>query len=91
MESPSSDFVFTVPESLKHPLTGVDVSVRRSDNDLKLRSVKKNGQKRGFYEKIGCKGGKRTRACDLQDGGHRELADPADVHRDEERQVLAVS
>jgi hypothetical protein len=55
----SSDFVFTVPESLKHPLVGTDVSVRRSDNLIKLRSVRKNGQKRGFYEKIGCKGGKR--------------------------------
>jgi hypothetical protein len=55
----SSDFVFTVPPNLKHPLTGVDNSVRRSDNILKLRTVKKNGQKHGFYEKIGCKGGKR--------------------------------
>jgi hypothetical protein len=55
----SSDFVFSVPESLKHPLVGVDVSVRRSDNLIKLRTAKKNGAKRGFYEKIGCKGGKR--------------------------------
>jgi hypothetical protein len=55
----SSDFVFSVPPNLKHPLTGVDNSVRRSDNIIKLRSVTKKGKKRGFYEKIGCKGGKR--------------------------------
>ena len=56
----SSDFVFSVPSNLKHPLAGVDNSVRRSDNILKLRTVTKNGKKRGFYEKIGCKGGKRV-------------------------------
>lgn len=55
----SSDFVFTVPPNLKHPLTGVDNSVRRSDNLIKLKTVRKNGEQRGFYEKIGCKGGKR--------------------------------
>ena len=86
----SSDFVFSVPPNLKHPLTGVDNSVRRSDNIIKLRTVRKNGKKRGFYEKIG-QGRQAPRACDLQDGGHRQPADSADVHRDEERQVLAVS
>jgi hypothetical protein len=55
----SSDFVFSVPQNLKHPLAGVDNSVRRSDNIIKLRDVRKNGKERGFYEKIGCKGGKR--------------------------------
>jgi hypothetical protein len=55
----SSDFVFTVPQNLKHPLSGIDNSVRRSDNVIKLKSKKVKGQKRGFYEKIGCKGGKR--------------------------------
>jgi hypothetical protein len=55
----SSDFVFTVPQNLKHPLAGVDNSVRRSDNIIKLRDVTKRGEERGFYEKIGCKGGKR--------------------------------
>ncbi len=55
----SSDFVFSVPENLKHPLSGVDNSVRRSDNLLKLKSKRVRGKKRGFYEKIGCKGGKR--------------------------------
>ena len=55
----SSDFVFTVPQNLKHTLSGIDNSVRRSDNILlrKVRTV--NGKKRGYYEKIGCKGTKR--------------------------------
>lgn len=55
----ASDFVFTVPQNLKHPLAGVDNSVRRSDNIIKLRDVRKDGKRRGFYEKVGCKGGKR--------------------------------
>lgn len=52
----ASDFVFTVPQNLKHPLTGVDNSVRRSDNNIKLKVRRVNGKRRGFYEKIGCKG-----------------------------------
>ena len=55
----ASDFVFSVPQNLKHPLAGVDNSVRRSDNIIKLRTVKRKGKKRGFYEKIGCKGSQR--------------------------------
>jgi hypothetical protein len=53
-----SDFVFSVPQNLKHPLTGTDNSVRRSDNNIS-KFMKIKGKKRGFYEKIGCKGGKR--------------------------------
>ena len=49
----ASDFVFTVPQNLKHPLTGVDNSVRRSDNILKLRTKLARGVKHGFYEKVG--------------------------------------
>jgi hypothetical protein len=55
----SSDFVFSVPQNLKHPLGGIDNSVRRSDNLIKLKQVGPKGHKRGFYEKIGCKGPKR--------------------------------
>src|SRR5215217_3476963 len=55
----ASDFVFTVPANLRHPLTGVDNSVRRSDNIIKLKTKTVNGKKRGFYEKVGCKGTKR--------------------------------
>jgi len=56
----ASDFVFTVPPNLKHPLTGLDNSVRRSDNIIKLKTKKVRGKKRGYYEKVGCKGGKRV-------------------------------
>jgi hypothetical protein len=52
----SSDFVFEVPSNLKHPLTGTDNSVRRSDNIIKLKTRKVRGKRRGYYEKIGCKG-----------------------------------
>jgi hypothetical protein len=55
----SSDFVFSVPQNLKHPLPGIDNSVRRSDNLINLTKKTVKGKKRGFYEKIGCKGGKR--------------------------------
>jgi hypothetical protein len=55
----ASDFVFSVPQNLKHPLSGIDNSVRRSDNLIKLKKKTVNGKKRGFYEKVGCKGGKR--------------------------------
>jgi len=52
----SSDFVLTVPQNLKHPLTGTDNSVRRSDNLIKLKTKLVKGHKRGYYEKVGCKG-----------------------------------
>ena len=55
----SSDLVFSVPQNLKHPLLGIDVSVARSDNVIKLKSKKVSGKARGFYEKIGCKGSQR--------------------------------
>jgi hypothetical protein len=55
----ASDFVFTVPQNLKHPLAGVDNSVRRSDNIIKLKSKLVRGKRRGFYEKVGCKGSTR--------------------------------
>lgn len=55
----ASDFVFNVPQNLKHPLSGIDNSVRRSDNLIKLTQKGRKGNKRGFYEKVGCKGNKR--------------------------------
>jgi hypothetical protein len=55
----SSDFRFTVPQNLKHPLTGVDNSIRRSVSSVKLKTKMVNGKRRGFYEKIGCKGATR--------------------------------
>jgi hypothetical protein len=55
-----SDLDFVVPQNLKHPLSGIDNSVRRSDNKLFLTKKKVKGKMRGFYEKVGCKGNKRT-------------------------------
>ena len=37
----------------------VDAKHRRSDTNVKLKVKKVNGKRRGFYEKIGCKGGQR--------------------------------
>jgi hypothetical protein len=55
-----SDLVFKVPSALKHPgLPQIDNSVRRSDNTI-FKTVKRiKGQRRGYYEKVGCKGSKR--------------------------------
>jgi hypothetical protein len=55
----SSDLVFTVPQNLKHPLAGTDNSIRRSDNLIQLKATRANGKRRGFYEKVGCKGSTR--------------------------------
>jgi hypothetical protein len=57
---PTSDFTFTVPQNLKHPLTGIDNSIRRSVSNVKLKTKIVKGKKRGFYEKIGCKGKTRV-------------------------------
>jgi hypothetical protein len=52
----ASDFVFTVPQNLKHPLTGVDNSIRSNESNIKLKAKLVSGKRRGFYEKRGCKG-----------------------------------
>jgi hypothetical protein len=57
---PASDFRFTVPSNLKHPLAGIDNSIRESVTNIVLKTKVINGRKTGFYEKIGCKGTKRT-------------------------------
>jgi hypothetical protein len=53
------DFAFTVPQNLKHPLTGTDNSIRTSVSNIMLKKKKVDGKKRGFYEKVGCKGSTR--------------------------------
>jgi hypothetical protein len=55
----ASDFTFTVPQNLKHPLPGIDNSIRRSDTNVNLKVKRVNGKRRGFYEKTGCKGSTR--------------------------------
>jgi hypothetical protein len=52
----ASDFRFTVPQNLKHPLAGIDNSIRESVSNIVLKTKVINGRKTGFYEKIGCKG-----------------------------------
>jgi hypothetical protein len=56
----ASDFRFTVPLNLKHPLAGVDNSIRESVTNVFRKAKTVRGKKLGFYQKIGCKGGKRT-------------------------------
>jgi hypothetical protein len=56
----STDFRFTVPENLKHPALGVDNSIRESVNNILLKTKLVRGKRVGFYNKVGCKGNKRT-------------------------------
>ena len=67
----SKDFTFTVPQNLKHPLTGIDNSIRSSVTNVTLKSKKVDGKKRGFYEKVGCKGSTRLVRATFDDRGHR--------------------
>jgi hypothetical protein len=52
----SSDFTFDVPQNLKHPLPGIDNTLRSADVSVRLKSKLVRGKRRGFYEKTGCKG-----------------------------------
>jgi len=59
---PSSDLVFSVPTNLKHPVGGIDNSVRTTISNIKKIVTKKKvriggkTRKAGFYEAVGCKG-----------------------------------
>jgi hypothetical protein len=55
-----SDLRFTVPQNLKHPVTGVDNSIRQSVSTIALAKKTIRGKEVGFYSKVGCKGSKRT-------------------------------
>lgn len=52
----STDLRFTVPENLKHPASGVDNSIFESVSTI----LKKTKNGKGFYNKVGCKGNRRT-------------------------------
>ena len=62
----SSELRFTVPPELLHPAQGLDVTVRDVTSSIKKivskGKVKVAGKKRkvGFYNAVGCKGGKRS-------------------------------
>jgi hypothetical protein len=61
---PASDFRFSVPPNLLHPVTGLDTSVRESVSNLprKFTTARVRGKRRrvGFYEVVGCTGNRRT-------------------------------
>jgi hypothetical protein len=57
---PASDLRFTVPQNLKHPLAGIDNSIRESVSNIVLKSKLVRGKRLGFYQKVGCKGARRT-------------------------------
>ena len=56
----ASDLVFSVPQNLKHPLSGIDNSVRSGHQRHRAQEPRRSTARSvGFYEKIGCKGSKR--------------------------------
>jgi hypothetical protein len=61
---PATDFRFSVPPNLLHPVNGLDTSVRESVSHLPRRVRTKRGRgkrvKVGFYEVVGCTGTRRT-------------------------------
>jgi hypothetical protein len=56
----ASDLRFTVPQNLKHPVIGVDNSIRESVSTIARAEKTINGKRWGFYSKVGCKGTRRT-------------------------------
>jgi len=51
---------FDVPPTVLHPIAGLSVAVNSVQTSVKKLTVKKSGKKRGYFEAIGCPGGKRT-------------------------------
>lgn len=73
---PATDFRFSVPQNLLHPVTGLDTSVRESVSHLPRKSttarVKGKRRKVGFYEVVGCTGNRRTaRTVYMSETGQR--------------------
>ena len=76
---PSSEYRFTVPDSLVHPAPGVDNSVIDVVSHIpkKLHSIKIKGKKRkvSFASSVGRKGKKRTlRVTFISEDGHKSTA-----------------
>jgi hypothetical protein len=61
---PASDFRFSVPPNLLHPVTGLDTSVRETVSNLprRVRTKRVRGKRVrvGFYQVVGCTGNRRT-------------------------------
>jgi len=51
---------FTVPPTVLHPIAGLSVAVNAVTSTVKRMTATKKGKKRGYFEAIGCSGGKRT-------------------------------
>jgi hypothetical protein len=76
---PSSEYRFTVPDSLVHPAPGVDNSVIDVVSHIpkKLHTIKIKGKNRkvSFASSVGRKGKKRTlRVTFISEDGHKETA-----------------
>jgi hypothetical protein len=76
---PSSEYRFTVPDSLVHPVPGVDNAVIDVVSHIpkKVKTVKIKGKNRkvSFASSVGRKGKKRTlRVTFVSEDGHRETA-----------------
>jgi hypothetical protein len=75
----ASEFRFSVPENLKHPLAGIDNSVRETLTRIALRkkTATVGGRTRvvGFYESIGCKGTTRTVRATFTDESGAKFTD----------------
>ena len=61
--------VFEVPDALRHPVPGLDVSVVSTKSTLKKITKKIKGKKRGYFESIGCKGTRSVTATFTDESG----------------------
>jgi hypothetical protein len=51
---------FDVPPTLLHPVAGLTVAVNTVKSTVRRMTVTRGGKKRGYFEAVGCRGGKRT-------------------------------
>jgi len=51
---------FDVPPTILHAVAGLSVAVHNVTSTVKKLTVKKKGKTRGYFEAVGCPGGKRT-------------------------------
>ena len=86
----TSDLRFTVPQNLKHPLTGVDNSIRESVSTIALAKKKINGKTGRLLQQGRMQGQQADHPRQLHDRGNGVLAAP-DVHGQQAGQVLATA
>jgi hypothetical protein len=61
--------VFEVPDALRHPVAGLDVSVIETKSKLKKITKKIKGKTRGYFESVGCKGQRKVTATFTDENG----------------------